>query len=72
VTELVKTGDVSSGVLRFLWERYTMEQPGTSREDSLAATQLLSMVASADSNMVTKNLQLLVSVGLGERGESRP
>ncbi|KAL1417635.1 hypothetical protein MTO96_026687 [Rhipicephalus appendiculatus] len=70
VTELVKTGDVSSGVLRFLWERYTMEQPGTSREESLAATQLLSMVASADSNMVTKNLNLLVSVGLGERGKA--
>ncbi|KAH7956513.1 hypothetical protein HPB52_010154 [Rhipicephalus sanguineus] len=70
VTELVKTGDVSSAVLRFLWERYTMEQPGTSREDCLAATQLLSMVASADSNMVTKNLELLVSVGLGERGKA--
>ncbi|KAH7959195.1 hypothetical protein HPB49_009164 [Dermacentor silvarum] len=70
VTELVKTGDVSSMVLRFLWERYTMEQPDTSREDCLAATQLLSMVASADSNMVTKNLELLISVGLGERGKA--
>ncbi|XP_065304685.1 condensin complex subunit 1-like isoform X2 [Dermacentor albipictus] len=70
VTELVKTGDISSMVLRFLWERYTMEQADSSREDCLAATQLLSMVASADSNMVTKNLELLVSVGLGERGKA--
>lgn len=70
VKELVKSGDVSSAVLRFLWERYTMEQPDTTREDCLAATQLLSMVASADNNMVVKNLELLVSVGLGERGKA--
>ncbi|XP_065301662.1 condensin complex subunit 1-like isoform X2 [Dermacentor albipictus] len=70
VTELVKTGDISSMVLRFLWERYTMKPTDTSREDCLAATQLLSMVASADSNMVTKNLELLISVGLGERGKA--
>ncbi|KAH6934357.1 hypothetical protein HPB50_023376 [Hyalomma asiaticum] len=70
VTELVKSGDISSTVLRFLWDRYTMEQPDTMREECLAATQLLSMVASADSNMVTKNLELLISVGLGERGKA--
>ncbi|XP_077533008.1 condensin complex subunit 1-like [Haemaphysalis longicornis] len=70
VTELVKTGDVSPMVVRFLWERYKMEQPDTTRDQYLAAAQLLCMVASADITMVQKNLDVLISVGFGERGKA--
>ncbi|XP_077510850.1 CAP-D2 condensin subunit [Amblyomma americanum] len=71
VTELVKTGDISPTVLRLLWERYSSaDQPETSRAHRLAAAQLLSMVASADNNMVKRNLETLISVGFGERGKA--
>lgn len=70
VVELVKTGDVSPLVLRMLWERYTLQGKDTTQAQSLAAAQLLAMAASADVKIVKKNLDILISVGLGERAKA--
>ncbi|KAM7312319.1 condensin complex subunit 1 [Ixodes scapularis] len=70
VVELVKTGDVSPLVLRMLWERYTLQGKDATQAQSLAAAQLLAMAASADVKIVKKNLDILISVGLGERAKA--
>lgn len=45
-----------------------MALPDTSEEESRSALMLLTMVASAQVQVVTSNVNVLVSVGLGERG----
>ena len=45
-----------------------MALPGTSEDESRSALMLLTMVASAQVKVVSSNVNVLVSVGLGERG----
>lgn len=45
-----------------------MALPETTEEESRSALMLLAMVASAQVQVVTSNVNVLVSVGLGERG----
>ncbi|CAN7986798.1 unnamed protein product [Ixodes hexagonus] len=70
VVELVKTGELSPAVLRVLWERYTLQSKDTTQSQSLAAAQLLAMAASADIGIVKKNLDVLTSIGFGERAKA--
>ena len=51
-----------------MWERFSMALPDTSEEESRCALMLLAMVASAEDQVVRSNINVLVSVGLGERG----
>lgn len=51
-----------------MWERFSMALPDTTEEESRSALMLLAMVASAQVRVVTSNVNVLVSVGLGERG----
>lgn len=68
--ELMKTGDLTSSVIKILWERFTLKIPDTCPEDSRAAILLLSMAAGADNTVVRSNINVMVSEGLGPRGES--
>lgn len=51
-----------------MWERFSMTLPETTEEESRSALMLLAMVSSAQVQVVTSNVNVLVSVGLGERG----
>ena len=51
-----------------MWERFSMALPDTSEEESRSSLMLLTMVASAQVQVVASNVNVLVSVGLGERG----
>ena len=51
-----------------MWERFSMTLPETTEEASRSALMLLAMVATADVQVVTSNVNVLISVGLGERG----
>ena len=53
-----------------MWERFSMTLPDTNEEASRSALMLLAMVATADVQVVTSNVNVLISVGLGERGSN--
>lgn len=45
VMELVRTGDIGQSIVTLLYERFTMKIPGTTKAESRAAVQLISMAA---------------------------
>ncbi|KAL5015272.1 hypothetical protein ScPMuIL_009542 [Solemya velum] len=70
IVELMKSGEFEGTVIQILWERFTMKLPNTTQEDSRAAILLLSMVASAETEIVKSNIEVLVKEGLGPRAEA--
>jgi len=52
-----------------LWEKFSLKYPDTSPIDSRTALMILMMIAQAESNIVTDNLDVLVKVGLGPRAK---
>ncbi|XP_046630867.1 condensin complex subunit 1-like isoform X2 [Daphnia pulicaria] len=64
----VKSGDLPKICIQVMWEKFSMALPDTTEEESRSALMLLTMVASAEVQVVTSNVNVLVSVGLGERG----
>ena len=68
VSLCVQSGDLPKPCIQVMWERFSMAVPETSEEESRAALFLLSMAASAEVQIVSSNVNVLVSVGLGDRG----
>ncbi|PNF15628.1 hypothetical protein B7P43_G15860 [Cryptotermes secundus] len=68
VKNWVKNGSIDKACIQVMWERFSLNIPDTSEEDSLAALILLGMVARAEVQTVSSNIPVLVSIGLGERG----
>ncbi|XP_057379225.1 condensin complex subunit 1-like [Daphnia carinata] len=64
----VASGDLPKICFQVMWEKFSMALPDTTEEESRSALMLLTMVASAQVQVVTSNVNVLVSVGLGERG----
>lgn len=64
----VATGDMPKICFQVMWEKFSMALPDTTEEESRSALLLLTMVATAEVQVVTSNVNVLVSVGLGERG----
>ncbi|XP_071502768.1 condensin complex subunit 1-like [Diadema antillarum] len=69
VAEFSRSGEFPSQTVQILWEFFTMKHPETTPTESRAALQLLGMAAGADSDIIRSNVEVLVSEGLGERGE---
>lgn len=55
--------------VQVLWEKYSMKYPATSPVDSRAALMILTMIAQAEPNIVTNNLDVLMKIGLGPRAK---
>lgn len=66
--EWVKAGDMDKDCIQILWERFSLKLPDTSEDDSRVALILLGMVGGASPSILKTNTQVLVSIGLGERG----
>ncbi|XP_069703056.1 condensin complex subunit 1 [Periplaneta americana] len=70
VTSWVANGSIDKACIQVLWERFSMNIPDTSEDDSLAALILLGIAAKAEVQTVSSNISVLVSIGLGERGRA--
>ena len=68
VSLCVTSGDLPKPCIQVMWERFSMSLPDTTEDESRAALMLLAMVASAEVQVVSSNVNVLVSVGLGDRG----
>ncbi|XP_011263197.2 condensin complex subunit 1 [Camponotus floridanus] len=64
-----EAGELNSELLRVLWEKFSLKYPDTSPIDSRTALMILTMIAQAESNIVTDNLDVLVKVGLDPRAK---
>lgn len=62
--------DINSEVLQILWEKFSMKSSDTDPIDSRAALMLITMIAQAESNIITGNLEVLIKVGLGPRAKT--
>ncbi|XP_071805504.1 condensin complex subunit 1-like [Asterias amurensis] len=67
--EFMKSDDVPAQAIQILWEHFTKKHSNTTEEESKAALVILGMTAGADMSIVRSNIDLLVSEGLGERGQ---
>lgn len=70
VKEFVKSGDINAHVIKVLWEKFTKKLPDTTDEESHSCLVLLSMAAGYQPEIVSSNIDNLVSIGLGERAKS--
>ncbi|XP_029054482.2 condensin complex subunit 1-like [Osmia bicornis bicornis] len=74
LTQLVLTwynnNDINSEVLQVLWEKFSMKSSDTNPLDSRTALMLITMIAQAESNIITGNLEVLIKVGLGPRAKT--
>ena len=66
---LVQSGEIGKECFQVLWRYFTKTiGEDTTGEQSRAAVVLLGMVANAEPGVITQNLNVLVTTGLGERG----
>ncbi|XP_029054331.1 condensin complex subunit 1-like isoform X6 [Osmia bicornis bicornis] len=74
LTQLILTwynnNDINSEVLQVLWEKFSMKSSDTNSLDSRTALMLITMIAQAESNIITGNLKVLIKVGLGPRAKT--
>nr|XP_012231606.1 PREDICTED: condensin complex subunit 1 isoform X2 [Linepithema humile] len=64
-----KNEELNSELLQVLWEKFCLKYSGTSPIDSRTALMILTMIAQAEPDIVTDNLNILVTIGLGPRAK---
>ncbi|CAB4020158.1 condensin complex subunit 1-like isoform X1 [Paramuricea clavata] len=69
VYKLMKTSLIPKNVIHLLWEKFAMKDPQTTQEQSKSALKLLGMLARGKHEIVKSNIEVLVSIGLGERAK---
>ncbi|KAK3753481.1 hypothetical protein QZH41_009881 [Actinostola sp. cb2023] len=67
--ELMKAKLIPGSLIKLLWEKFTMKVAQTTPEESRAALILLRMLASAETDIIRSNVDVLVNTGLGTRAE---
>ncbi|XP_072035794.1 LOW QUALITY PROTEIN: condensin complex subunit 1-like [Amphiura filiformis] len=67
VSEFMKSNDLPPQAIQILWEYFTMKHANTTEDESRGALSILGMAARSDVKIVKSNIDVLVSVGLGER-----
>ncbi|KOC65469.1 Condensin complex subunit 1 [Habropoda laboriosa] len=74
LTQLILTwynnNDIDNEVLQVLWEKFSMKSSDTDPLDSRTALMLITMIAQAQSSILTGNLEVLIKVGLGSRAKT--
>jgi len=56
-------------MFQILWEKFCLKYPDTSPIDSRTALMIITMIAQAEPNIITDNLDILVKIGLGPRAK---
>ncbi|XP_039955400.1 condensin complex subunit 1 [Bactrocera tryoni] len=70
--EWVSTDDIDAAIIQVLFERFTQKLEGTSDNESRLALQLLIMASHAKSSIASANINVIETIGLGERAKSDP
>ncbi|XP_015795980.1 condensin complex subunit 1 [Tetranychus urticae] len=65
--EIHNSNDLDKHVMQLLWDKFALRSAQTTEEESRICVQLISMLASSNPQLIRKNLDILVSVGLGDR-----
>ncbi|XP_065053020.1 condensin complex subunit 1-like isoform X1 [Rhopilema esculentum] len=65
--ELYKMELIPQSVLQLLWQRFSLKIPQTTPMESRSSVLLLGMFAGAEKSIVSSNIDILVSNGLGPR-----
>lgn len=61
---------ISTGVVKMLWKIYGYQQKEISKSQRRGAVIILGMISKADSSIAKSGLDLLLKIGLGERGRA--
>ncbi|XP_036138844.1 condensin complex subunit 1 isoform X2 [Monomorium pharaonis] len=61
--------ELNSELLQVLWEKFSMKYPDTSPIDSRSALMIITMIAQANPNIASDNLDVLMKIGLGPRAK---
>ncbi|KAK3912396.1 Condensin complex subunit 1 [Frankliniella fusca] len=69
VTEWVSSGAIDKACIQVMWERFSCVLKDTTPEESRSSLQLLTMVAASKVQTVQTNIDVLIKVGLGEKGQ---
>ncbi|XP_067627986.1 condensin complex subunit 1 [Eurosta solidaginis] len=70
--EWVSTDDIDAAIIQVLFERFTLKLEGTSDNESRLALQLLIMASNAKSSIASANMNVIETIGLGERAKADP
>ncbi|XP_014212154.1 condensin complex subunit 1, partial [Copidosoma floridanum] len=70
VTSWRKNNELDAEALKVMWEMFSLKLANTTPEESRSALMLLTMAAQAEANIITDNLDVLIKVGLGPRGQA--
>ncbi|XP_036333555.1 condensin complex subunit 1 isoform X1 [Rhagoletis pomonella] len=70
--EWVSTDDIDVAIIQVLFERFTLKLEGTSDNESRLALQLLIMASNAKSSIASANINVIETIGLGDRAKSDP
>lgn len=72
VAEWVRKGDIDSLIVQMLFEIFTKKLEGTSDNEARLALQLLIMCSMAKPSIASANINIIESIGFGERGRRDP
>ncbi|XP_004520256.1 condensin complex subunit 1 [Ceratitis capitata] len=70
--EWVSTDDIDAAIIQVLFERFTLKLEGTTDNESRLALQLLIMSSNAKSSIASANINVIETIGLGERAKADP
>ncbi|KAG7205865.1 hypothetical protein KM043_007797 [Ampulex compressa] len=62
--------ELNNEVLQVLWENFSMKSPDITPLDSRVAIMLITMIAPAQSGIISGNLDVLVKIGFGPRAKT--
>ncbi|KAL5332809.1 armadillo-type protein [Aspergillus crustosus] len=70
LSTMMKAGNISDGVIAKLWQVYGVQKKEISRTQRRGAIIVLGMIALADPEVVIKELEAMLRIGLGSLGRS--
>ncbi|XP_076630904.1 CAP-D2 condensin subunit [Colletes latitarsis] len=70
IVEWYTNNELSNEEIQVLWEKFSMKSSDKDPLDSRSALMLITMIAQAESNIITTNLNILIKVGLGPRAKT--
>ncbi|KAL4864967.1 hypothetical protein BDV12DRAFT_175357 [Aspergillus spectabilis] len=70
LSTMMKAGHISDGVIAKLWQVYGVQKKEISRTQRRGAIIVIGMIALADPEVVIKELEIMLRIGLGSLGRS--
>ncbi|RWS10767.1 condensin complex subunit 1-like isoform X3 [Dinothrombium tinctorium] len=68
--QFMASGDLDNNCIQVMWERFAMKIPNTTLEESRIAVLLIAMISNSNSEIIRKNFDTLIDIGLSERANN--